>query len=243
VAQALNKLGATRAGAAGGAGVDALMSDQVYEALRGDILTCELAPGQAISEASLAARYGVGKAPIRAALSRLRQDGLVSASPRRSFVVSPLTLRDVRELYELRLLLEPATARLAAGRVDVKQLAKLNAICRKGYTPGDAASTLRFLDANREFHLEIARSSDNQRFLRLLNQVLDETTRVMFVGLGLRNRNAEMQHEHQALMDALQAGDGAAAERIAADQVAASRDMVVAALLNSNAMLDSRIAG
>jgi DNA-binding FadR family transcriptional regulator len=83
----------------------------------------------------------------------------------------------------------------------------------------------------------------NQRFLRLLNQVLDETTRVMFVGLGLRNRNAEMQHEHQALMDALQAGDGADAERIAADQVAASRDMVVAALLNSNAMLDSRIGG
>jgi DNA-binding GntR family transcriptional regulator len=243
VAQTTNKLGATRAAAAGGAGADALMSDQVYDALRGDILTCELAPGQAISEASLAARYGVGKAPIRAALSRLRQEGLVSASPRRSFVVSPLTLRDVRELYDLRLLLEPATARLAAGRADVKQLAKLNAICRKGYTPGDAASTLRFLAANREFHLEIARSSGNQRFLRLLNQVLDETTRVMFVGLGLRNRNAEMQHEHQALMDALQAGDGAAAERIAADQVAASRDMVVAALLNSNAMLDSRIAG
>ena len=243
VAQAANRNDARRTRAGTGAGADGLMSDQVYEALRGDILTCELAPGQAISEASLAARYAFGKAPIRAALSRLRQEGLVSASPRRSFVVSPLTLRDVQELYALRLLLEPATARLAAGRVDMKQLAKLNAICRKGYTPGDAASTLRFLDANREFHLEIARASGNQRFLRLLSQVLDETTRVMFVGLGLRNRSTEMEHEHQAFMDALQAGDGTAAERIAAEQVTASRDMVTAALLNSSAMLDSRIGG
>jgi DNA-binding GntR family transcriptional regulator len=243
VTRPVNRQRAKRTASGKGADTDASMSDQVYEALRGDILICSLAPGQAISEASLAARYGFGKAPIRAALSRLRQEGLVSASPRRSFIVSPLTLRDVRELYELRLLLEPAAARLAAGRVDMKQLAKLNTICLKGYTPGDAASTLRFLDANREFHLEIARASGNQRFLRLLHQVLDETTRVMFVGLGLRNRNEEMQHEHQALMAALQGGDGAAAERITVDQVTASRDMVLAALLNSSAMLDSRIGG
>jgi DNA-binding GntR family transcriptional regulator len=77
--------------------------------------------------------------------------------------------------------------------------------------------------------------------MRLLSQVLDETTRVMYVGLGLRNRNDEMQHEHDALMDALQAGDGPRAERIAADQVAASRDMVLTALLDGSGMLDSRI--
>jgi DNA-binding GntR family transcriptional regulator len=220
---------------------DASMSDAVYGAIRADILTCVLAPGQSISEASLATRYGFGKAPIRAALSRLRQEGLVSASPRRSFEVSSLTLRDARELYELRLLLESASARMAAGRVDIKRLDKLNHICRKGYTPGHSGSTLRFLDANREFHLEIARASGNQRFMRLLSQVLDETTRVMYVGLGLRNRNDEMQHEHDALMDALQAGDGPRAERIAADQVAASRDMVLTALLDGSGMLDSRI--
>ena len=93
-----------------------LMTDQVYEALRADILCCALPPGSAISEASLAARYSYGKSPVRLALSRLRQEGLVHASPRRSFVVSSITLRDVHDLYELRLVLEPAGARLAAGR-------------------------------------------------------------------------------------------------------------------------------
>ena len=219
-----------------------LLADQVYDAIRGDILTCTLPPGEPISEGSLVARYGFGKAPVRSALSRLRQDGLVSASPRRSFLVSTITLRDVQDLYELRMVLEPASARLAAGKVDAKRLEKLDAICLRGYTPGDPVSTLRFLDANRDFHLHIAASSGNQRFSRLLAQVLDETTRVMHIGLGLRNRNIEMQHEHHALLLALKNGDGEEAARITEVQVAASRDMVMAALFSSRVFLDRPIA-
>jgi len=214
------------------------LSDQAYDVIRRDILACTLPPGAPISEASLCERYDLGKAPVRAALSRLRQEGLVSASPRRSYVVAPITLRDVQELYALRLILESASARLAAGRIDDRRLEKLDAICRKGYTPGDPASTLRFLEANRDFHLQVAESGGNQRFARLLAQVLDETTRVMHIGLGLRNRNAEMQHEHHALLEALQRNDGEAAARIAEGQVAASRDMVLSGLMNSIAVLD-----
>jgi DNA-binding GntR family transcriptional regulator len=215
-----------------------LMTDQVYEAIRRDILCCALAPGAAISEASLANRYGYGKSPVRLALSRLRQEGLVSASPRRSFAVSTITLRDVHELYGLRLVLEPAAARLAAGRVDVRALKKVDAICRRGYVPGEPSSTLRFLDANRAFHMSIAQASGNLRLVRLLGQVFDETTRVMHIGLGLRNRSVEMQHEHDSLLSALESGDGQSASRIAEEQVAASRDMVLAALVQSPELLD-----
>ncbi len=222
--------------------VEPLLTDQVYDAIRADILACVLAPGESISEGSLVSLYGFGKAPVRSALNRLRQDGLVSVSPRRSYMVSTITLRDVQELYALRLLLEPATARLAAGKVDARRLEKLDEVCLKGYTPGDPVSTLRFLDANRDFHLHIAESGENQRFIRLLAQVLDETTRVMHIGLGLRNRNAEMQHEHHALLAALKAGDGEEAARIAEQQVAASRDMVLNALLSSRAVLDQPLS-
>ncbi|GAB2589179.1 hypothetical protein GCM10027034_21920 [Ramlibacter solisilvae] len=217
------------------------MTDQVYGAIRRDILSCALAPGAAISETSLANRYGYGKSPVRLALSRLRQEGLVFASPRRSFAVSPITLRDVHELYGLRLVLEPAAARLAAGRVDVRALKKVDAVCRRGYVPGDPSSTLRFLDANRDFHLGIAEGSGNFRLLRLLGQVFDETTRVMHIGLALRNRSVEMQHEHESLLSALEGGDAGAAARIAEEQVAASRDMVLAALLQSPGLLDQSL--
>jgi DNA-binding GntR family transcriptional regulator len=219
----------------------ASLSDGAYAAIRRDILTCVLAPGEAISEATLCERYDLGKAPVRAALSRLRQEGLVSASPRRSYMVAPITLRDVQELYALRLILESASARLAAGKIDSGRLEKLDAICRRGYTPGDPASTLRFLEANRAFHLQVAESGGNQRFVRLLGQVLDETTRVMHVGLGLRNRSAEMQHEHHALLEALRRNDGEAAAQIAESQVAASRDMVLSGLISSPTVLDQPI--
>lgn len=218
------------------------ITDQVYEALRGDILACVIEPGEAISEATLATRYTVGKAPVRLALSRLRQEGLVSASPRRSFVVSSITPRDVQELYEVRLVLEPASARLAAGKVDLARLRKIDAVCRQGYLPGDVKSTLRFLDANREFHLAIVEASGNRRFLRLLSQIFDETTRVMHIGLCVRNRNAEMQHEHDALLEALEAGDGNAAAQIAEEQVIASRDMVMNAIFTSTLLLDRPIS-
>ncbi|HYD80716.1 MAG TPA: GntR family transcriptional regulator [Paucimonas sp.] len=221
--------------------IEPLMVDQAYALIRHDILTCKLTPGASISESLLAERYGFGKAPIRAALSRLKQEGLVHSSPRRSYIVTPITLRDVHELYELRLVLEPACCRLAAGKVDATHLAQLDAICKLGYTPGDPDSTLRFLDANQRFHLTVAQATGNRRLLRMLAQVLDEMTRVMHIGLGERNRNAEMQHEHASLLEALQAGDGKQAADLCEEQIVASRDMVISAILNSPELLNTPI--
>lgn len=218
------------------------LSDRAHAAIRRDIVSGVLPPGEAVSELALSVRYGFGKAPVRSALSRLRQEGLVDSSPRRSCAVSAITLRDVHEVYELRALLEPAGAQRAAGRVDIDMLRAIDAECRTGYAPGDAASTLRFLEGNRRFHLTIAEAAGNLRIVRLLAQALDETTRVMTIGLAQRDRNAEMAHEHHELLQALACGDGEAAADIARQQVLASRDMVIGALLRSPGLLDRPIA-
>ena len=222
--------------------IEPLMVDRVYALIRHDILTCTLAPGAAISESALAERYGFGKAPIRTALSRLKQEALVHSSPRRSYVVMPITLRDVRELYELRLLLEPASCRLAAGKVDAERLAKLDAICQLGYEAGDPDSTLRFLDANQRFHLTVAEATGNRRLMRTLAQVLDELARVMHIGLAQGNHAAELQHEHASLLEALQAGDGERAEALCKSQITASRDMVISAVLGSRQLRLQRLS-
>jgi len=221
--------------------IEPLMVDRAYALIRHDILTCTLAPGAAVSESLLADRYGFGKAPIRAALSRLKQEQLVHSSPRRSYVVTPITLRDVHELYELRLVLEPACCKLAAGKVDATHLAQLDAICKLGYTPGDPESTLRFLDANQRFHLTVAQATGNRRLMKMLAQVLDEMTRVMHIGLGQRNRTTEMQHEHESLLEALQSGDGNRARDLCEAQIIASRDMVINAILSSPELLNTPI--
>src|SRR5882757_7422730 len=93
-------------------------ADPAYERIKHDIITCAIAPGTEISEPQLCTHYRLGKAPVRMALIRLAHDGLLRAIPRRGYMVTPITLKDIQDVFELRLMLEPAAARMAAGKVD-----------------------------------------------------------------------------------------------------------------------------
>lgn len=212
------------------------LTEQAVAALRRDILSTRLAPGETISEAAAAQRLDMGKAPIRAALARLAEDGLVQAVPRRGWMVSLVTIRDIHEVFDLRLLLEPEAARRAAGRVDTTMLARLDAVCAEGYDCGDAESAMCYLDANKRFHVAIAELSGNGRIARQIDRLLDESTRMLVLGLRRRDRTMEMAHEHHELVERLALGQGEAAAALMHEQVAASREMVLAALTAPDAM-------
>lgn len=215
-----------------------LLTDRAYERIKHDIISCLIAPGTEISEAQLCAQYKLGKAPVHMALSRLAHDGLVRAIPRRGHMVTAVTLKDIQDVFELRLMLEPAAARMAAGRVDGQRLRMLDEVCRAGYQPGDAKSISRFLEANKAFHVALAQAAGNVRLANAIEQLLDEMTRLLHLGLGLRNRSQEMQHEHRALVKALTRGDGATAERICREQIEAARSMVLSAILTSSSVMN-----
>ena len=213
------------------------LTDQAVAALRRDILTTRLAPGETLSEAAAAQRLSLGKAPIRAALARLAEEGLVQAVPRRGWVVSLVTIRDIHEVFDLRLLLEPEAARRAAGRVCADALRQLDAVCAAGYRPEDEESALAFLDANKAFHVAVAELSGNARLARQVDRLLDESTRMLVLGLRRRDRSGEMAHEHHALIEALALGRAAEAGRIMHEQVTASREMVLTALTAPDAAI------
>jgi DNA-binding GntR family transcriptional regulator len=215
-----------------------LLSDRAYDRIRHDIIICAIAPGTEISEAQLCAHYKLGKAPVRMALNRLAHDGLVRAIPRRGYRVTGVTLKDIHDVFELRLMLEPAAARMAAGRVNAQRLRALDEACRAGYQPGDAKSTSRFLEANKAFHVEIARAAGNARLADAVEQLLDEMTRLLHLGLGLRNRSYELEREHRSLVKALARGDGGNAERICREQIETARSMVLSAILASSSVMN-----
>jgi DNA-binding GntR family transcriptional regulator len=185
------------------------------------------------TETQLSLRYRLGKAPIRWALATLAQEQLVHARPRRGYVVAPVTLQAARELFDLRLILEPAAARLAAGNVDASMLRELDSIVTAGYDPGDRASERRFLRVNKAFHISIARATGNDKLARMIEAILEEMERLFHLGLELRNRSDEMRHEHSALIEALVTGDKDGAERQTVAQLEAARKMVLDALLGS----------
>lgn len=206
------------------------LTERAVAAIRRDILVTRAAPGAALSEASLAEAMQLGKAPVRAALARLAEEGLVTAIPRRGWVVSLVTIRDIHEVFDLRLLLEPEAARRAAGRVDATELHRLDAVCAAGYRPEDGDSAAAFLAANKAFHVAVAELSGNARLARQVDRLLDESTRMLVLGLRRRDRSGEMAHEHQALIEALALGRPEEAARLMHEQVDASRRMVLAAL-------------
>jgi len=214
------------------------LTDQAASALRAEILACRLAPGSAISESFATEHLSLGRAPIRAALARLAEEGLVQALPRRGWAVSQITIRDIHEVFELRLMLEPEAARLvAARRIDAARLHRLDPVVALGHRPADPASALGFLAANSAFHVAVAELAGNQRLARQIGRLHDESTRMLVLGLSLRDRSGEMAHEHRSLIEALAAGDADAAADIMRGQIAASRDMVLAALTGPNSTL------
>ncbi len=220
-----------------------LLTDRAYERIKHDIMTCAITPGTEVSEPQLCTHYRLGKAPVRMALIRLAHDGLLRAIPRRGYMVTAITLKDIHDVFELRLMLEPQAAHMAAGKVDVQRLRVLDEACRPGYQSDDIKSITRFLEANKAFHVAIAQATGNGRLAIMVSQLLDQMTRLLHLSLGLRNRSQEMQHEHRALVKALARGDSETAERISREQIEAARGMVLSAIMTSNTVMNLAITG
>ena len=98
------------------------LGEEIYGRIKRDIVSCVFAPGESCSEGQLAEHYGVSKAPIRWALAALSRERLVIARPRQGYTVAPLTIASVNEVFDVRMIVEPAVARMAAGRVDIALL-------------------------------------------------------------------------------------------------------------------------
>lgn len=185
-----------------------------------------------MSESRLVARFGFSKAATRAALARLRAEGLVEAEPRRGHRIAPLTLRDVREIYDLRLLLEPPGAAAAAGRVPAEELERLRGLSAPLLDVADPASVERFMEANRAVHVSVAAAGGNGRAARIVERLLDDSERARLAALqaGAAGRGLRVRAEHRALLDALEAGDGSEAQRLMAAAITAFREELLQAL-------------
>jgi len=207
------------------------LAEQAYVRLRQEILTCILPPGQVVSERELARRYEMSKTPIREALVQLYHEGLVRRLPGRGYLVTPITVKDVRDLFDLRLVLEVAVAERAAQRLTPVQIAVLGEMANVSYCLDDFESHISFLEANRKFHLTLAEAADNRRLLDVLQGLMVEMDRLFHLGLRLRDSAGEMVEEHREVVAALEAGDVERLKNSIVRQVTTSRERVMEAIL------------
>ena len=208
-----------------------------YATLRRRVIQCELEPGERITEAQLAALTGIGKTPVREALTRLVQEGLVRSMPGHGYEITPITLGDVQDLFNFRLIIEPAAAQLAAGHVSAPDLRRLDALCAARFSALDQESESQYLQANYQFHTTIADASGNRRLAEQVRRALEESERLFHLSNVLKNRSDEVAHEHKDLVDALIAGDGETARKLTLAHITASQRLVLDALLTSPSLL------
>jgi DNA-binding GntR family transcriptional regulator len=190
-----------------------------------------------MTEAKLAAETGIGKTPVREALTRLVQEGLVRSLPGHGYEVTPLTLGDVQDLYHFRLIIEPAAAQLAAGHVSATDLRRLDEQCAARFSAADKESQSQYLQANYLFHTTIADASGNRRLAEAVRRALEESERLFHLSSALQKSSDDLAHEHTDLVDALIAGDGETARKLMLAHLTASQRRALDALLASPSLL------
>jgi len=212
------------------------IAENAYRRLRLAIVECRLPPGQRLTEASVAQKLQVGETPAREALRQLVMEGLLQVTPRHGYAVAPITLRDVHELFELRLLIEPATAAMAARRFRAASLPILKKLSEVGYANGSQDSVRKFLRANTELHVHMAHLSGNRRLVQLLTQLLSESERLTNFGMLSHPQSEQTVGEHQKLLEALANKDSDSARQIMEEHIRATREMVVESLITNTSL-------
>ncbi len=147
--------------------------------------------------------------------------------PRFGYVVAPITVADVEDIYELRLILETSAVRLAAQRISSEELARLQAQSGFTYQYHNRQSYNEFLSRNTTFHAAVAAASGNKRLAQVVSKLLDDMTRIFQLGLDLRDSAAEMTREHLDLVGAIADHDADQAELLLRDQIVTSRQRVL----------------
>lgn len=208
-------------------GANGSLNAEAYLRIRADIITGDLKPGEYVSEGHLSERYGLGKAAIRNALARIIQDGLVVNRGRQGHQVKPITLRDIREVFQIRRLLEPAAARAAAENPLRGRLEELQKAAEADYAPDDREGQLQFLHSNSAFHALLAEVAGNHLLAEYISHLQDVVIRILYLGIRVGDQSTPWRHRHTDICAAVLDGDADKAEQLMREHLDRSEKMVM----------------
>ncbi len=198
------------------------LRQSVYESLVELVIAGRLTSGQHLVETELARQLGVSRQPVREALHRLEAEGWVDLRPNQGAFVHVPTDQEVDQLLDVRELLEVETARLVARSVTADQVARLRAICRDGEAAVASGDTERFVTLNNSFHAALADIAGNA-VLAELSAIVGRRAR-WYYRLVAPLREHESCVEHLAMVEAIEAGDGEQAAKVARSHVERTRN-------------------
>lgn len=195
------------------------LREQVVEYLREEILSSRLEPGGELNEVALASMLGVSRGPIREALGALAAEGLVTITPRRGAIVTKLTRQEFLDAYQVREALEALATRVAVPRLSADDRAELHRMSDEMRRHAAADDAGAFFEVNREFHLKLVAASGNRRLQEMHQQLMAQMGRLLKKSAQLRGGLVQSAAEHDAILEAVDAGDAERAARLMAEHI------------------------
>ncbi len=206
------------------------LRDRAYDEIKRRIITLDFKPGAYLNEAQISEELSIGRTPVHQALDRLMIEGMVEVIPRKGVLVRSVSLDEVRNLIEVRLINEPHAAGLAAEKATDAQLDRLQAVLDQS----DAARAVRDIEAlmnlDRAFHQGIARAAGNEVLTDVISTLQDRLSRFWFISLSADDQIDRVDDEHARVMEGLRSRDPAVARAAMSHHIDSFRANILATL-------------
>jgi len=204
--------------------------NKIYHEMRRSIIMGEFKTGARLNVEEIADHYQISVTPVRDALQMLNQEGLVTIKPRAGYFVTRITLKELRDMFELRNILELVAIERSIDKINQEQILQLRNV-HAGYTGDDDDSYDRYTDENRHFHFLLAEASGNQELANLIGHLMDRLARFMV----LRQAGETMEESHSKIIDAMERHDLTAARQALLDDIEGTRQTALDRIIQTEA--------
>lgn len=198
------------------------LQEKVYLQLKERIVNCEMLPGAVISEDLLAGEFGTSRTPIREALLRLQRENLVVIYPRQGTFVSQISLKDIYEIYQIRLIIEPKVARISCRSMDPAVLERFRDLFDG--LDVNTCSYGEWFRHDRDLHGYIVDCAGNRHLKLMYGTIMDQNQRMRILAGKIPMRISDTNKEHGEIVNALLSKDEDRIEQVMCSHVLASRD-------------------
>jgi DNA-binding GntR family transcriptional regulator len=204
------------------------VAEEVYDILRQKILSCDLTPGERVDVGSISVQLGISRTPVKDALQRLSEQGLIEIHARKGTFVTRISPRDVRETFEVRSALEGKACQLLSGKMTPGLIEQLRVLNKAMFA--EKLDMLSHASLNNDFHRLIVEHTENQKLLKVYSELNAQMqiARVHFRSQTWRSRGPRVVEEHNAIVDAMIENRPEDARRLMEDHIREAMDRLIA---------------
>lgn len=211
---------------------DSSMQNQAYQFIRKKIERCEYAPNDMLSESLLREELGFSRTPVREAIGRLAQEGLVRVYPKRGIMVCAISIGDIHQIFEVRSLVEPYALTAYHDKLDLAEIARFAEFFHS-YSGGGESSELYGVDDR--FHETLISAIENDYLLELYDRIHVQSVRLRVLsGRLIESRIRDTMAEHARIADACLARDWHGAALAMTEHLRCSKESSLAAILKNS---------